>query len=161
MQSPHGIARVILVCLDGLRSDAVPLLPLPHIRALAACGATTFRGTTVEPSITAAALTSLFTGVPPSVHRIQSDRIGLPRPTEPLTTLPRLLHGHGLPTFGHLAALPRYFRGLGERIAASKARCIKTIACSGLDGHAEQTRHGTQKCLDRHLVVLAQRIGIA
>ncbi len=141
MQSPHGITRVILVCLDGLRSDAVPLLPLPHIRALAACGATTFRGTTVEPSITAAALASVFTGVPPSVHGIQSDRFGLPRPTEPLITLPRLLNDHGLPTFGHLAALPRYFRGLGPRIAAQIGAAVRFegVGASDILDHARGT----------------------
>lgn len=118
MPSPQGITRVILVILDGLRADAISMLPMPHLRALAALGAHTFRARTVEPSITTAALTSLFTGVTPDVHRIRSDRFGLPRPTEPLTPLPDLLREHGIPVFGHMATLPRPFRGVGARVAA-------------------------------------------
>lgn len=118
MPSPQGISRVILVVLDGLRADAVSMLPLPHLRALSALGAHTFRARTVSPSITTAAMTSLFTGVTPDVHRIRSDRFGLPRPTEPLTPLPALLRSHGIPVFGHMATLPRPFRGIGARVAA-------------------------------------------
>jgi arylsulfatase A-like enzyme len=118
MLLPNGITRVILVVLDGLRPDTITHFPLPIIRSLADRGAHTFRGTTVEPSITAAAISSLFTGVHPHVHRIRSERVGIPRPTEQLTLLPRLLREHGIPTYGHLAALPRPLRALGTRLAA-------------------------------------------
>jgi arylsulfatase A-like enzyme len=118
MRSPIGISRVILVVLDGLRPDAIERFELTTLKYLAARGAHTLRGTTVEPSITAAAISSIFSGVHPHVHRIRSERIGIPRPTEPLTLLPRLLRDHGVPMYGHLAALPRPFRGLGSRLAA-------------------------------------------
>ena len=118
MLSPQGISRVIIVVLDGLRPDAILRLPLPGVMRLAEQGASTFKGTTVEPSITAAAISSLFSGVHPHVHRIRSERVGIPRPTEPLTLLPRLLRVHGFPMYGYFATLPRPFRGLGTRLAA-------------------------------------------
>ena len=52
----------------------------PSIAAVAAGGAHTLEGVTVEPSVTAAALTSLFTGVGPEVHGIRSERRLIPRP---------------------------------------------------------------------------------
>ena len=52
------------------------------------------------------------------MHRIRSERIGIPRPTAHLTLLPQLLREHGIPVFGYLAVLPRPFRVLGTRLAA-------------------------------------------
>jgi predicted AlkP superfamily pyrophosphatase or phosphodiesterase len=118
MQAPHGITRVILVVLDGLRPDAIATLPLPTLGAVAAGGAHTLAASTVEPSLTAAALTSLFTGVTPAVHGIRSEHALIPRPGQRLTLLPRLLHDHGYRMFGFMAALPHGFRTLGTRIAA-------------------------------------------
>lgn len=119
MSTPHGIHRVILVVLDGLRPDAITALPLPVIGAVAAAGAHTLAATTVQPPLTAAALASLFTGVAPSVHGIRSERGLVPRPGQRLSLLPQLLHDHGYRTFGFMAALPIGFRTVGTRIAAS------------------------------------------
>ena len=89
MQRPSGITRVILVILDGLRADAIPLFPLPHLQRLALNGAYTLAGRTVLPSITASALTSLLTGVPPRVHGVVSEQIaGHRSPRTPLAPLP-------------------------------------------------------------------------
>ena len=79
-------------------------------------GTATFAARTVHPSITAAAMTSLFTGVAPHVHGIKTDRFGLPRSSTPLTLLPRLLQQHGFPVHVFLHALPRAYRGLASRI---------------------------------------------
>jgi arylsulfatase A-like enzyme len=117
MDSPAGITRVILVVLDGLRADTTALFPLPQLGALAARGAATFAGRTVRPSITAAAMTSLFTGVTPQVHGIESNRFGLPRGRERLVLLPRLLGEHGFPLHAFLHAIPRPYRGLAARVA--------------------------------------------
>jgi len=117
MQRPRDITRVIVVVLDGLRPDAVPLFGLRHLWRLAQQGASTFSASTVTPSVTAAAMTSLFTGAPPEVHGLTSDRFHIPRPRAPLDPLPRLLARHGLPSAACLAALPRAYRGLGDRVA--------------------------------------------
>ncbi len=116
MEQPRGITRVVLVILDGLRADAVPLFSLSAIRALAERGARTFAARTVDPSITAAAITSLCTGVPPDVHGVRSDRFAVPR--RGLTPLPGHLRAHGVPVRAFMAAIPRPYRGLAVRIAA-------------------------------------------
>jgi len=115
MAQPRGITRVVLVILDGLRADAVPLFSLSAIRALAERSARTFAARTVDPSITAAAITSLCTGVPPEVHGVRSDRFAVPR--RGLTPLPGHLRAHGFPVRAFMAAIPRPYRGLAVRIA--------------------------------------------
>jgi predicted AlkP superfamily pyrophosphatase or phosphodiesterase len=117
MTSPHSVARVIIVVLDGLRADAVHLFPLPNMARLADIGAHTFTARTVTPSVTAAAMTSLFTGVTPDVHGLTSDRFGMPRPRVALTPMTRALQRAGMPSSAFLAAIPRAYRGLAERIA--------------------------------------------
>ena len=114
----RGIERVIVVVLDGVSSDAVWLYGLPNLERLAARGAFAANARTVTPSITAAALTSLFTGVPPRVHGIESDRFGMPRDPASLSPLPGELMRHGLPTSTFLAELPRAYRGIAERIVS-------------------------------------------
>jgi len=118
MQSPDGITRVIVVVLDGLRADAIPLFQLPVLQALVAGGSATLSARTVTPSITTAALTSLLSGVSPRVHGVTTDSIGIPRNPERLTSLPGCLARHGIPTFAYRAALLWAFRGVGRRIAS-------------------------------------------
>ena len=147
MENPQGIRRVILVVLDGLRADTTALFPLPHLGALAARGSATFAGHTVRPSITAAAMTSLFTGVTPQVHGIESDRFGLPRSRERLVLLPRLLRDHGFPLHGFLHAIPRAYRGLATRVGDYLGA---TLTCAGDSADeildvARPTLTGTQR----------------
>src|SRR5215472_9341948 len=98
MPPPRDIERVIVAVLDGLRPDAIPLYNLRHIDRLSRQGASTFAGSTVEPSVTAAAMTSLLTGAPPRIHGLTSERFHIPKPRGPLDPLPRLLTGSGLPS---------------------------------------------------------------
>lgn len=121
MTAAHAVRRVIIVVLDGLRADAVHLFPLPNLAALAERGAHSFTARTVTPSVTAAAMTSLFTGVTPDMHGLTSDRFGMPRPRITLTPVTRALQRCGLPSSAHLAALPRAYRGLAQRIARGLA----------------------------------------
>lgn len=114
-----GVRRVILVVLDGLRGDAIDMLALPTWSRLARDGAMTLAGTTVVPSVTAAAMASLLTGVTPAVHGLASDRFHFPRSRGPIAPLPALLAGAGLPTSAFLARLPFLFRGVARRIATS------------------------------------------
>jgi arylsulfatase A-like enzyme len=118
MPPPREIERVIVAVLDGLRPDAIPLYNLRHIDRLSREGAATFAGTTVDPSVTAAAMTSLLTGAPPQIHGLTSERFHIPKPRGPLDPLPQLLGRAGLPSTACLASLPRAYRGLGQRIAA-------------------------------------------
>jgi arylsulfatase A-like enzyme len=118
MPPPREIERVIVAVLDGLRPDAIPLYNLRHINRLSQQGASTFDGTTVDPSVTAAAMTSLLTGTAPQIHGLTSERFHIPKPRGPLDPLPQLLGRHGLPATACLATLPRAYRGLGQRIAA-------------------------------------------
>lgn len=118
MRSPSGISRVVVVILDGLRADAIPLFPLPSLRKLATGGAYTLTGRTVQPSITPAALASLLTGVPPRIHGVESDRITFSRPRGPLLPLPELLSRHDMPLRVFRGTLPPLTRGVATRITA-------------------------------------------
>lgn len=118
MRSPSGITRVIVVILDGLRADAIPLFPLPHLRRIAQLGAYTLAGQTVRPSITPAALTSFLTGVAPEVHGVESDRLAIRRPRGPLLSLPEHLGQHGVPVRAFRGVLPPLTRGIATQITA-------------------------------------------
>src|SRR6185295_11922121 len=108
--------RVILVVLDGLRPDAIELLQLQSWNRLAARGAATLAATTVSPSVTNAAMASLFTGVAPETHGIQSDHFHVPRSTKHVHPLPRCLRGAGIPTTTYIRNIPWLFRGVASRI---------------------------------------------
>ncbi|HEX5004045.1 MAG TPA: alkaline phosphatase family protein [Gemmatimonadales bacterium] len=116
MRTASGIARAIVVILDGLRADAVPLFPLPHLRRLAEAGAYTLAGQTVQPSITPAALGSFLTGMAPRLHGVESDRILASRPRRELTPLPTLLRRHGVPVRAFRETLPPFTRGVAARV---------------------------------------------
>lgn len=77
------VRRTILVVLDGLRPDAISEFGLENVTRLAQNGAATFEGTTVNPSVTAAAMASLLTGAEPTrqsglivLHWVDADRAG-------------------------------------------------------------------------------------
>ncbi len=111
------IRRVIVVVLDGLRADAIPALGLRCWQQLARFGASSLCGTTVAPSVTAAAMASLFTGAPPAVHGLRSDRFHLPRRRGTIHPLPQVLAGAGMPTSSFVRQFPLVFRGLSRRLA--------------------------------------------
>jgi len=117
VKAPREIRRVIVVVLDGLRPDAVTLFGLGQLERLKRRGAATYGARTVTPSVTAAAMASLLTGVPPALHGLRSDRFHVPRRHARLMPLPLLLTQAGLPTSAYLAGLPRGFRGIATRIA--------------------------------------------
>lgn len=123
--TPHRlIRRVIVVVLDGLRSDAIDAFALDGLRRLAACGAHTRAARTVAPSVTAAAMGSLLTGVRPERHGLTSDRFHIPRSRGPVAPLPRVLHEGGYVTAACLADVPllyrRIARGLARRLGVAR-----------------------------------------
>lgn len=118
MRQPRAIRRVIVVVADALRPDAIDAFDLTHFRHLARCGASTMTATTVSPSVTAAAMTSLLTGVTPLVHGLESDRFHIPRSRGPIVPLPRALAAAGYPSSAFLAEIPLIFRPLARQIVS-------------------------------------------
>lgn len=117
MVASPRLERVIVVVLDGLRADAAPLFQLPHVLRLAARGASTFSAQTVSPSVTAAAMGSLLTGVRPQDHGLAGDKFRVPRPRVELQPLPRLLADAGVTSHAFLASLPFGYGALARRLA--------------------------------------------
>jgi hypothetical protein len=117
MISPTDVRRVVLVVLDGLRPDAIDRYNLTHVRGLAAASASTVAARTVSPSVTAAAMASVMSGVPPQYHGLESDRFHIPRSRGPLHLLPRVLSEAGYPMSAFVHAVPRLYGGLARRIA--------------------------------------------
>ena len=111
---PPTVRRVILVVTDGLRPDIIPLLELPTFGRLVRQGASTLSGRTVSPSVTAAAMGSLMTGVEPRVHGLASSRFRLPRPVDRVDPLPRALRENGIRSTAFMAGLPWGYRRLGR-----------------------------------------------
>jgi hypothetical protein len=123
MASPVGVDKVVLVVLDGLRPDAIEELRLRHWNGLASRGASTLDGSTVVPSVTAAAMASLLTGVAPQVHGLESDRFHIPRTRRPLQPLARCLRGAGIPTSGFVRKIPLIFRGVAAAMTKALGVC--------------------------------------
>ncbi|MBP9107435.1 MAG: alkaline phosphatase family protein [Gemmatimonadaceae bacterium] len=116
LPSPR-VSRVIVVVLDGLRADAVPLLALRHVSRLASGGAASLAAQTVAPSVTAAAMGSLLTGVRPADHGLTSDRFRIPRPRVALQPLPRVLAQHRIGSHAFLASVPFGYGAIATRLA--------------------------------------------
>lgn len=111
------IRRVIVVVLDGLRPDAIDGFDLAHLRGIAERGAHTLAGTTVAPSVTAAAMGSLLTGVSPERHGLTSDRFHVPRSRGAIAPLPRLLEEAGYGTTACMAQVPLLYRRIARALA--------------------------------------------
>ena len=130
MEHSLSISRVIVVVLDGLRPDAIASFNLRHIQRLTREGASTLCATTVSPSVTAAAMTSLLTGVHPAVHGLQNDRFHIPKKsTETLFPLPQVLRDAGIPTFAFVRELPLMARPLAYRVG--KKLGVERVTCRG------------------------------
>lgn len=68
-QPPHA-TRVLILSIDGLRPDAIPLAPMPNLMALMQSGAYTLAAQTVFPSVTLIAHSSMLTGLCPAKHGV-------------------------------------------------------------------------------------------
>ena len=89
--------RVIVVIADGLRPDVVMPGRMPTLAAIGADYTKAVSATTVRPSATVAALTSLATGVRPETHGLIEPGLGFLAGIHTLEPLARQLgrHGHG------------------------------------------------------------------
>jgi arylsulfatase A-like enzyme len=116
MHDATGIRRAIVVVLDGLRPDAVELFDLMHLRRLMSHGAGSLDASTVSPSVTTSAITSLLTGVSPRQHGIVTDRIFIPRNGSHLVPLPSVLGAQGYPTTAFMGDVSPILRGIAARV---------------------------------------------
>lgn len=117
MIPPTDVRRAIVVVLDGLRPDAIAAFDLANVRQLMRSGASSLAATTVTPSLTWPALTSLLCGVAPQDHGILADSLHVPRPRTRLQPLPELLATGGYPSTAFMGAIPSLYRGIASRIA--------------------------------------------
>ncbi|HEY3285704.1 MAG TPA: alkaline phosphatase family protein [Gemmatimonadaceae bacterium] len=120
------VRRVTVVVLDGLRPDAIEKFSLYTVARLAEQGASTLRGRSVTPSVTAAAMATLLTGASPERHGLQSDRFQLPRARGLLHPWPKMLSAHQLETTVLMARIPSLFmpvaRGFASLLGVSETR---------------------------------------
>ena len=65
-----GYERILVLVIDGLRPDAITRVHMPNLTAFAERAWQPPVASTVRPSITVAALSSLGTGVSPETHRL-------------------------------------------------------------------------------------------
>lgn len=89
-------SRVVLLVIDGLKAADRYEPNMPGLADLFSRFASTSHATTVIPSVTAAAMTSLFSGVEPRVHGV-ADRFGVPANPARLTPITRALAAEKLP----------------------------------------------------------------
>ena len=117
MQSQSGVSRVVVVVLDGLRPDAIGCFRLPALSGLMSGGAWTLDATTVQPSVTVSAITSLLTGVSPEIHGLKGDRVFIPRTAAELVALPEILASARFDSWGFVHHVPMILRGVAARVA--------------------------------------------
>ena len=67
---PPNVERVIVISLDGARSDAIQQASAPILQRLAAEGAVDWHATTTDPSVTLPAHTSMLTGLSVAEHGV-------------------------------------------------------------------------------------------
>jgi predicted AlkP superfamily pyrophosphatase or phosphodiesterase len=148
------VRRVVLVVLDGLRPDAIERFDLTVLAELARRGASTLTATTVSPSVTAACMASLFTGVPPERHGLTSARSHLGHRGERERSMPKLLDDASLPAEAFLRRMPWIMGGIARRIARSlhvAATFVGTEAPEVLEAALPRLRHKRAGLLLLHL----------
>lgn len=90
--------RVIIVLADGLRPDAITPTIMPALHTLSDEFTLALHATTVRPSTTVAALTSLATGLAPATHGFTEPGLGFLRRLARLRPVARELGRAGHPT---------------------------------------------------------------
>jgi hypothetical protein len=68
------VRHVVLVTVDGLRSDAIAAAPAPHLAAALRAGASTLAARTVDPPETLPAHVSIATALPPAQHGLSTNK---------------------------------------------------------------------------------------
>jgi predicted AlkP superfamily pyrophosphatase or phosphodiesterase len=114
--------RVVIVLADGLRPDAISPTHMPSLDALSRGYTMALHAKTVRSSRTAAALTSLATGIAPSSHGLIEPGLAFLRKLMTLRPLGRELERAGLPT--HIVA--------GDMHPAERAVVWALVSAAGI-----------------------------
>jgi hypothetical protein len=116
--TPTALAsRVVILSIDGLRPDAIPLAPMSNLMALAQSGAYSLSAQTVYPSVTLIAHASMLSGLCPAKHGVYWNDY-----------LPNLGYAQGTDLFdiAHAAGLHTY-------MVVSKKKLVQITEPSSLD----------------------------
>lgn len=134
------VSRVVLGILDGLRPDAIAVAPMPALAQLAREG-WFCTATTVRPSITVAALTSLATGISPTAHSLTQPRVPPLGVLAKLRPLPAELKRHRRRTLVVTGQLPQKGRLLARGLLGLAG--VERFA-SGGESPAEIAEHAAR-----------------
>lgn len=140
--------KIVLVIIDGLRPDAITPEGMPTLTSLMERGWRARSATTVRPSVTVAALTSLASGVAPTCHGLTEARLPSFTRFRGLRPLPGELRRLGVETtviVPSLSPTTRWIAGallrLGgiTRLRTAPAAPVRLVnaALSHLAGNAE------------------------
>ncbi len=120
VERPATLPNLIVVVIDSLRHDALPLedgtepdARMPHLASLASRGVAFSNAVAASPW-TLPSMTSLLTGLQPSAHGLSAPQSRV-RLVEAITTWAEILRGaYGYDTVAHTAG--HWFQGSGESI---------------------------------------------
>ena len=115
--------KVILILIDGCRSDTLQQTGTPVIDGLMARGASTLAAQTVEPSMTLPAHFSLFTSLAPLAHNVNANT-GSPSPSNMARGLVEVLKYNGYSTAAAYSWEP--LRNLAPPMALDAAFYLNT-----------------------------------
>jgi hypothetical protein len=110
MRTNGAFRRVVVVILDGLRANLLGTQHLPSLGELRLRSAWTDAARTVTPTVTSAAMTSLFTGVSPGRHGVGAGGFGIPRNPHRLRPITRILAAASQPSSLFIARIPFHQR---------------------------------------------------
>ena len=94
--------RVLILSIDGLRPDAIPLAPMPNLMELMKTSAYTMNAQTVYRSVTLVSHASMLTGLCPSKHGVDWNDYLPERGYAQGTDIFDLAHAAGLQTVMHV-----------------------------------------------------------
>ena len=96
--TPPALTGALIISVDGLRADAIPLADTPNLDRLITRGAVSWSATTVLPSATLPGHTSMLSGSSPDVHGVLWNHFDPARGYVPTPTLFSVAHDAGLTT---------------------------------------------------------------
>ena len=142
--------RVVIVLADGLRPDAISPTHMPSLDALSRTYTVALHAKTVRPSRTAAALTSLATGIAPSSHGLIEPGLAFLGKLTGLRPLGRELERAGLPS--HIVA--------SEMNAAARAITWALVSAAGIGKLSARGRRARDVAAAALAVARDQRSGM-
>jgi predicted AlkP superfamily pyrophosphatase or phosphodiesterase len=142
--------RVVIVLADGLRPDAISPTHMPSLDALSRAYTMALHAKTVRPSRTAAALTSLATGIAPSSHGLIEPGLAFLGKLITLRPLGRELERAGLPS--HIVS--------GEMNPAERAIVWALVSAAGIGKFTARGRRARDVAAAALAVAREQRGGV-